>query len=156
MSAPSLGNVVWRRFVSRQMVDWLKWARTVHLESHILLWGKYVDNMDANDAAKRVLSNNNGDTEEMSLVTQFLLPDAKFWEELEELANTPDRIKRMYRVSLSATISDVVYELGPYGQQFSEINIISDFLSSNTAWFEVLFDHFRGYQYSLLKQADKV
>jgi hypothetical protein len=156
MTTLPLGNVVWRRFVSRQMVEWLKWARSVHLESHIRLWGKYVDNMDANDAAMKVLSNSGKDSEEMSLLTQFLLPDAKFWEELEELANTPDRIKKMYRVSLSATIRDVVYELGPYAQQFSEINLISDFLSSKTAWFEVLFDHFRGYQYHLLTQADKV
>ena len=87
---------------------------------------------------------------------RFLLPEKQFWEELEELANTPERIKKMYRVSLSATIRDVIYELNPYSQQFSEIGMISDFLSRYSAWFEVLFDHFRGYQYSLLTQADKV
>ena len=156
MTTLPLGNVVWRRFVSRQMVEWLKWARGVHLESHIRLWGKYVDNMDANDAAMRILSNADMDSEEISLLTRFLLPDTQFWEELEELANTGERIKKMYRVSLSATIRDVIYELSPYSQQFSEIGLISDFLSSKSAWFEVLFDHFRGYQYSLLKQADKV
>ncbi len=151
-----LGNVVWRRFISRQMIEWLKWARSVHLESHIRLWRKYVENIDANDAAMRVLSNSGKETEELSLLTQFLLPEKQFWEELEELANTPERIKKMYRVSLSATIRDVIYELNPYSQQFSEIGMISDFLSRYTAWFEVLFDHFRGYQYSLLTQADKV
>ena len=96
MTTLPLGNVVWRRFVSRQMVEWLKWARGVHLESHIHLWSKYVDNIDANDAAMRILSNADMDSEEISLLTRFLLPDNQFWEELEELANTGERIKKMY------------------------------------------------------------
>jgi hypothetical protein len=115
-----------------------------------------VQNIDADYAATRVLSGADRDSEEISLMAQFLLPSELFWEDLESLADTPERIKRMYRVALSATIHDVIYELNAYGQEFEEIGLIAQFLSSNSAWFEVLLNHFRGYQYSLLKQAEKL
>ena len=75
---------------------------------------------------------------------------------METLAGDDAKITRMYKVSLSATIDDILFELSPYSDSFEEIERIVDFMSRKSAWFDVLLDHFRGYQYNLLKQAEKL
>ena len=86
----------------------------------------------------------------------MLIPPESFWAEMEALAGDENKIKRMYKVSLSATIDDILYELHPYSESFEEIDEVVQFMSRKSAWFNRLLDHFRGYQFNLLKEAEKL
>ena len=152
----TLGNPVWKRFINTRIGEWLIWLRGIHIESHIHLWEKYTDNFSGNEAASRALKNIGNQTDEDSLIEKLLLPPDSFWQEMETLAGDDAKITRMYMVSLSATIDDILFELSPYSDSFEEIERIVDFMSRKSAWFDVLLDHFRGYQYNLLKQAEKL
>jgi len=152
----TLGNPVWKRFINTRIGEWLIWLRGIHIDSHIHLWEKYADNFSGDEAASRALKNIGTQKDEDSLIEKLLLPPASFWQEMETLAGDDSKITRMYKVSLSATIDDILFELGPYSDSFEEIERIVDFMSRKSAWFDVLLDHIRGYQYNLLKQAEKL
>lgn len=152
----TLGNPVWKRFINTRIGEWLIWLRGIHIDSHIHLWEKYTDNFSGDEAANRALKNIGKQNDEDSLIEKLLLPPASFWQEMETLAGDKAKITRMYKVSLSATIDDILFELSPYSDSFEEIERIVDFMSRKSAWFDVLLDHIRGYQYNLLKQAEKL
>ena len=107
-------------------------------------------------AAQRALASVGAPNVEDSLIEKMLIPPPSFWREMELLAGDTGKIKRMYKVSLSATIDDILYELHPYSESFEEIESVVDFMSRKSAWFDILLDHFRGYQYNLLKEAEKL
>ena len=151
-----LGNPVWKRFINTRIGEWLIWLRGIHIDSHIHLWEKYTDNFSGDEAASRALKNIGNEKDEDSLIEKLLLPPDSFWQEMETLAGDDTKITRMYKVSLSATIDDILFELSPYSDSFEEIERIVDFMSRKSAWFDVLLDYFRGYQYNLLKQAEKL
>lgn len=152
----TLGNPVWKRFINTRIGEWLIWLKGIHIDSHIHLWEKYTDNFSGDEAASRALKNIGNPKDEDSLIENLLLPPDSFWREMETLAGDDVKITRMYKVSLSATIDDILFELSPYSDSFEEIERIVDFMSRKSAWFDVLLDHFRGYQYNLLKQAEKL
>jgi predicted tellurium resistance membrane protein TerC len=153
-----LGNVVWKRYIVSRLADWLLWLRSIHLESHLHLWEKYVQSINPEIAANRALKNhkNKEQTKETSLIDALLIPPDDFWSEMETLTGTPEKVKKMYKVSLSVTIYDILFELDSYAQSFTEIEAVCDFISSYSAWFDELLNHFRGYQYNLLIQAGKL
>jgi hypothetical protein len=152
----TLGNPVWKRFITTRIGEWLIWSRSIHIDSHLHLWERYTENFTADEAAQRALKNISKPSDEESLIEKLLLPPDSFWAEMETLAGEPHKIVRMYKVSLSATIDDILFELSPYSESFDEIEKIVDFMSRKSAWFDALLNHFRGYQYNLLKEAEKL
>ena len=156
MTTLNLGNPVWKRFITTRVAEWLMWLKGIHLDSYIHLWDKYTDNVDPEIAAKKALEGVGNPNHEDSLIERLLIPPESFWIEMEKLAGEDIKITRMYKVALSATFDDILYEMQPYGESFQEIEKVIDFMSRKSVWFEVLLDHFRGHQYNLLKQAEKL
>ena len=154
----ALGNPVWKRYITSRLPEWLLWMRGLHMDSHIHLWERYVEGVSPQVAATRAIKNKEQkkDDEELSMIEKMLIPSDDFWDEMETLAGTPEKITRMYKVSLSGTLEDILYELNPYAESFTEIEKVDDFISRQSAWFSSLMDYLRGYQYNLLIQAGKL
>ena len=154
----ALGNPVWKRYITSRLPEWLLWMRGLHMDSHIHLWERYVEGVKPQVAATRAIKNKEQkkDDEELSMIEKMLIPSDDFWNEMETLAGTPEKITKMYKVALSVTLDDILYELHPYAESFTEIEKVDDFISRQSAWFSSLMDYLRGYQYNLLIQAGKL
>lgn len=116
-------NLVWRRYMSEMVANWLRWCRNVHLPSHI-------------DVMQRFIALNpgyipKGDTtnSDIALVKDML------WDE-DFILSLSDRGLQVWA---NGTMGEFVDELRPYGIKFPEIEILSNFMDANLSWFERVY-----------------
>jgi len=116
-------NPVWRHYVANHMESWLDWIKNIHLRSHLELFERFIELNP-----HFVPSQHEGKTE-VKLV--------------EKLMWNPEYINSLsdkgLQVWVASSFADFIDELRVYGQRFSEISKISDFLDSNLAWFERVY-----------------
>ena len=105
------------------MESWLDWIRNIHLRSHLELFERFIE------LNPHFVPSQNERKSEVKLV--------------EKLMWNPEYINSLsdkgLQVWVSSSFADFIDELRIYGERFSEISKIADFLDSHIAWFERVY-----------------
>ena len=124
----SVGNPVWRAFVSHRMPYLLDFFRNRHIESYIQMIEQfirlnpyYVPDLDM------------GGNDSSDLIKR-LLWDEEFNQSLSE---------KGMRVWLSAPFTDFIEELSLYRNDYREFNLLVRLMVRHTLWFERVYAHLR-------------
>ena len=126
----SMGNLVWKRFVTLRLPIWVEWFLNNPVKSHFQVIHRFIL---SNPYYVPPLHSTEEDVEVQNIFSQLMI-DTEFIDSLSD---------KGAQVWYNSNFSDFIEELKPYMKRYEELKLLISLYNKFPWWFERVYAHLR-------------